>query len=191
MIFLSSYVGNLPQELAVTTEVRRSAMHPLSMRTEINYSNQSERKLVFDTLVTKRPGNYRYEMNMTHKATQLELKQVMTYDQNTAGRIQLVHLFSHSRSDAELMVLEHLFTVDQQEKRVFFSASSPMMTLRNVGQLKQMDGITSVTYEIQQDESATRNAELTLNHKLPFAQFYAQYDPENMQVTQNISVNQR
>lgn len=178
----------MPQELAFTTDIRRSAMHPLSMRTEIQYSNQSQRKLVFDTLVTTRPGNYRYEMNMTHQATQLELKQVMTYDHNPAGRIQLVHLFSHSRSDAELLVLEHLFTVDQQEKRVFFSASSPLMTLRNVGQLKEMNGATLVTYEIQQDEAATRTAELTWNHKLPFAQFSAQYDPENMQVKQYVAV---
>ncbi len=176
------YSGNLPQELALLTEIRRSATQPLNMRTEIQYSNEPQRKLVIDTLVTSRHGNYRYEMNMTHQASQLELRQVVAYERNPAGRTQLIHLFSHSRSDSELMVLEHLFTVDPQEKKLIFSASSPMMTLRHLGQLKQSGNTSYLTYEIQQDDAAPRTAELTLNRNLHFAHFVANYDPENLKV---------
>lgn len=182
--------GNLPQELAVLTEFRRSATRPLSMRTEVQYSNEPDRKLVFDTLVTALQGNYRYEMNMTHQATKLELRQVLSYERNTAGRTQLVHLFSHSRTDAELLVLEHLLTVDELEKRIIFSASSPMMTLRHLGQLKESGNTSYLTYEIQQDEAAPKTAELTLSRALPFADLVAHYDPENKKVSQSHINNQ-
>lgn len=153
------------------------------MRTEIQYSNEPQRKLVIDTLVTTRPKDYRYEMNMTHKATQLELRQILAYERNEDGRAQVMHRFSHSRSDTEPMELEHLFAVDQKEKKLLFSASSPTMTLRHVGQMKQSDRSSSLTYEIQQDDATPRTAELIYGRRLPFAKFVAHYDPENMKVS--------
>ncbi|XP_057368025.1 uncharacterized protein LOC130689027 [Daphnia carinata] len=171
--------GNLPQELAILTDIRRSTRHPLDMRTEIQYSNEPERKLLIGNLVTSLPGNYRYEMNMTHQATQLELRQILAYERNSTGRVQLTHLFSHSRSDSELMVLEHLFVLDHQEKKLVFSASSPTMTLRHLGQLVQSGNTSRMTYEIQQDDATPRTAELTYSSNLPFARLVAQFNPEN------------
>lgn len=164
------------------TVISRSSTHPLSMKTEVQYSNEPKRKLVIDNLVIARNGNYRYEMNMTHDATKLDLRQVFSYERNNAGRTQLVHSFSHSRTDAELLVLEHLLTVDQQEKKVDFSVSSPLMTLRHLGQLKKSGNTSYLTYEIQQDDLATKTAELTLRRNLPFANLVMKYDPENMKV---------
>lgn len=179
------YTGNLPQELAILTEIYRSARYPLDMRTEIQYSNEPERKLLIGTLVTSLPGNYRYEMNMTHQATQLELRHILAYERNAIGRAQLTHLFSHSRSDSELMVLEHLFVLDQQEKKLIFSASSPTMNLRHLGQLVKSSNTSRMTYEVQQDDATPRTAELTYNSNLPFARLVAQFDPENQKVKKN------
>ena len=164
--------GNLPQELALLMETRRSATQPLNVRAVVQYSNDPERKLLIDTVMTAHRGNYRCEGNVTHKATRLDLREVVAYERKPSGRTQLIHTFSHSRADAELMVLEHLLAVDPQEKRMEFSASSPMMTLRHLGQLSP----NSWTYEIQQDDSSPRTAELKLDGR--FARFVANFDNE-------------
>lgn len=152
------------------------------MRTEVQYSKEPQRKLIIDNIVTARPGNYRYEMNMTHEATKLEIRQVFSYERNITGRTRLEHLFSHSRADAESLAFEHLLTLDQQEKRIIFSASSPVMTLRHLGQLKQSGNTSYLTYEIQQDDSITKTAELTLRRNLPYANLVMKYDLQNMKV---------
>jgi hypothetical protein len=172
----------LPQELAILTEIHRSAKHPLNMHTEIQYSNEPKRNLLIDTVVTARNGHYRCDMNMTHQATQLELHQILEYERNVNGRTILTHFFSHSNANSERMVLEHLLTLDQQEKKIIFTASSPTMTLRNLGQFTQSGNNSLLTYEVQQDDGMTRTAELSYSSHLPYAQFVAQYDPENQKV---------
>lgn len=174
--------GTLPQELAIITEVHRSVLHPLNMKTEIQYSNEPERKLIMHTLITSRRGNYRIEMNTTHPATQLEMRQVLFYDRSSAGRLQIVQQFSHSRSDTEPLFLEHLVTIDSQEKEMVFTASSPYMNLRHQGRLKLSENRSALSYEMQQDESPSRTIELAYNHQLPYAQLVAKYEPENFQV---------
>jgi hypothetical protein len=152
------------------------------MHTEIQYSNEPKRNLLIDTLVTSRNGNYRCDMNMTHQATQLELRQILAYERNANGRAQLMHSFSHSNADSELMVLEHLLILDQQERKIIFSASSPSMTLRHLGQLTQSSNNSLLTYEVQQDDGMTRTAELSFSSSLPYAHFVAHFDPENQKV---------
>lgn len=174
--------GNLPQDLAILTEVHRSAKHPLNMRTEIQYSNEPERNVAINTLVTADKGNYRAEMNVTHPVTQLELRQVLSYERNPSGRAQIVHTFSHSRQDAELLVLEHYFIVEPQEGKVYFSASSPMLTMRHQAQLSKSGNRSLLTYEANHDDSAVSVAELSYDPDLPLVHFVAHYDHANTKV---------
>jgi hypothetical protein len=175
-------LGNLPQELAILTEVHRSAKHPLTLHTEIQYSNEPNRNLLIDTVVTSRSGNYRCDMNMTHQATKLELRQTLEYERTATGRAQLTHFFSHLNTDSELMALEHILTFDQQDKKIIFTASSPAMTLRHVGQLTQSGNNSLLSYEIQQDDGMPRTAEFSFGNHIPYAHFVAQFDPENQKV---------
>lgn len=164
------------------TEVHRSAQHPLNMKTEVQYSKEPERNVAINTLVTSRQGNHRIEMNVTHPVTQLELRQVLAYERNPSGRSQVIHTFSHSRMDAELLVLEHLFVVEPQEKKVFFTASSPMLTMRHQAQVARNGNESVLTYEAYVDDSQPVMTELRYNPDQPLVQFVSHYDPVNRKV---------
>ncbi len=171
--------------MVILTEIHRSALYPLNMRTEIHYSQEAERNVAINTLVTSTRGNHRCEMNITHPATQLELRQVLAYERNPSGRSQIIHTFSHARMDAELLVLEHLLVVEPQEKKIYFTASSPMLVMRHLAQMTGGRGNQSLfTYEAQHDEAAPIVAELNYNPDLPFVHFVAQYDPTNTKSVQ-------
>ena len=174
--------GNLPQELAFTTEVHRSESEPLNLRTDIQYSNEADRKAVVTLVAGVVDGKYRAEMNVTHPATQLDMRHVFVYQQ-TDSRVQLIHTFSHKRAGLEALVLEHLGSIDMEEKRLYFSASSPNLTLRHQGHLTQRTPRQFVVgYETQVDDAVSMFTELNVDRDRPFAHFAAQYDPENMKV---------
>ena len=110
------------------------------------------------------------------------MRKVVSFERNGSGGIQLSHLFSHSRTDVEILVLEHLFTFDPVDKKLFFTASSPTFTLRHQSQLNKKGNHSKITYEIQQDEFSPRHAELDIDHSLPFGNLVVHYDPEKLQV---------
>lgn len=172
----------MPQELAFITEVHRNASVPLNMHTVIQYSKEASRNIHINSLIRSLKGKYRAEMNVTHEATGFDMRQLMYYERSPTGRSQLVHSFWHSRSDSELIVMEHMLAFDPSEKKIFFSGSSPSMTMRHQAQLASRVNQTIVTYEAQYDDGSPRITELIFNPNLPLIQFVSQYDPENGKV---------
>ena len=175
--------GTLPQELAFITEVHRNASVPLNMHTVVQYSANVNQEIHINSLIRSLKGRYRAEVNVTHEATGLDMRQLVYYERSPAGRSQLVHSFWHSRSDSELVVMEHMLAIDPTEKKIFFSGSSPMMTMRHQAQLASSVNQTTVNYEAQYDDSLPRMTELIFNSNLPLIQLISQYDPENAKVT--------
>ena len=75
--------------------------------------------------------------------------------------------------DAELLVLEDLLVVEPQEKKIYFTASSPMLVMRHLAQMTGGRGNQSLfTYETQHDEAAPIVAELNYNPDLPFVHLW-------------------
>lgn len=177
-----NFSGSLPQELVFLTEVQQSSLHPINIQSKIQYSNDPRQHVGINALVTLRKDTYRAELNATHPSTGLELRKTVSLERKGSGGVQLSHLFSHSRSDVELLVLEHLLTFDPVDKKLFFAASSPSFTLRHQGQLNKKGNHSKITYEIQQDEFSPRVAELDIDHSLPFGNLIVNLDPENLQV---------
>ena len=101
--------GTLPQELSFVSEVRRSVSEPLNVRTEIRYSNEPQRNVVVDFVLASARGSHRAEMNVTHPATQLDMRQVVTFFQTSTvaqvnSFIQGNFFFELSRKKSQFFV---------------------------------------------------------------------------------------
>ena len=76
--------GTLPQELSVVSLVQRGAGKPLSIRTEVQYSKEPQRNVGIDVILASGAGHFRTEMNVTHPATQLDMRHVVSYVKTNA-----------------------------------------------------------------------------------------------------------
>ena len=84
----------------------------------------------------------------------------------------MIHSFSHQCSGSDLLVVEHLASVDMAERKVYLSATSnkwPWLSIRHQGHLTSMNGTHVMVYETRFNDRIQEVVELQVDRNLPLA----------------------
>ena len=105
----------------------------------------------------------------------------------------MIHSFSHQSSGSDLLVVEHLASVDTVDKKVYLSATSnqlPSLSLRHQGHVTPLgDNGYVFTYETRFDDQIQEILQFSVDRNLPLAHFLFSNHTRNPQVIDSIHIN--